>query len=119
MATGFVLTFIRNGVAVPLLQRETVRQLNLEAKKLRSDPKYRGGVFDVRTVEGFKEVNIRKCKLDKICGMDILKVDRTKLITQSEYGRLTGNSRQMVHHLVKNGKVKTVDIKGTTLILME
>lgn len=48
-----------------------------------------------------------------------LKVDRTKLITQAEYARQNGTSRQRVNDMVKAKTVTTVEIKGGILILLE
>lgn len=48
-----------------------------------------------------------------------LKVDRTKLITQAEYGRRNNLIRQRVNDLVKAKKVNTVEIIGGTLILLD
>jgi hypothetical protein len=48
-----------------------------------------------------------------------LKVDRTKLITQAEYGRRNNLIRQRVNDLVKAKKVNTVEILGCTLILLD
>ena len=48
--------------------------------------------------------------------MDNLKVDRTKLITQAEYAKLIGLTRQRINQLVKSGEIKTVEIKGAVLI---
>lgn len=45
-------------------------------------------------------------------------VDRTKLITQSEYAKLKGLSRQRVNQLVKSKDLTTVNIKGAKLILL-
>lgn len=47
-----------------------------------------------------------------------LKVDRTKLITQSEYAKERNLTRQRIHAMIKAGKLNTVEIKGTTLILL-
>lgn len=49
--------------------------------------------------------------------MEILKVDRTKLITKSEYARELGVTPAAVDKMVKAAKVKTVKIKGAELIL--
>ena len=48
--------------------------------------------------------------------MESLKVDRTKLATQSEYARMKGISPARVNQLIKAKEVKTVEIKGATLI---
>jgi predicted transcriptional regulator len=51
--------------------------------------------------------------------MEFLKIDRTKLITQSEYARLKGLSKQRVNQLVKAKEIKTIEIKGATLIHLD
>jgi hypothetical protein len=48
-----------------------------------------------------------------------LKVDRTKLITQAEYARLKKVSRQRIGAMIKAKQLKTVEIMGTILILMD
>lgn len=51
--------------------------------------------------------------------MEVLKIDRTKLITQTEYAKLKGYSKARINQLVKAKEIKTVQIKGATLIYME
>lgn len=51
--------------------------------------------------------------------MESIKIDRTKLITQSEYAKLKGLSKARINQLVKANEVKTVSIKGATLILLD
>lgn len=48
-----------------------------------------------------------------------LKIDQTKLITQSEYAKLKGLSRARINQLVKANEVKTINIKGATLIILD
>jgi hypothetical protein len=48
--------------------------------------------------------------------MESLKVDRTKLITQTEYAKLKRISKQRVNQMVKAKELNTVEIKGATLI---
>lgn len=48
-----------------------------------------------------------------------LKVDRTKLITQSEYARMKKLSRQRIGAMIKANQINTVEILGTVLILMD
>lgn len=48
-----------------------------------------------------------------------LKVDRTKLITQSEYARQKNLSRQRIGAMIKAKQLNTVEILGTVLILMD
>jgi predicted DNA-binding protein (UPF0251 family) len=51
--------------------------------------------------------------------MEKLKVDRTKLITQSAYAKKMAISKQLVSYQIKQGKLKTIVIDGATLILMD
>lgn len=51
--------------------------------------------------------------------MEKLKIDRTKLITKSEYAKLKGISKQLVNSWVNAGKLKTIAIKGATLIELD
>lgn len=51
--------------------------------------------------------------------MESLKIDRTKLITQAEYAKMKGISRQRINQLVKAKEIKTISIKGATLIYIE
>jgi hypothetical protein len=54
----FVLTWVKDGRAVPLVQRQLVQDLQREKKKLAADPRYRGGKFQIRTLEGYKAKEI-------------------------------------------------------------
>lgn len=47
-----------------------------------------------------------------------LKVDRTKLITQTKYAQKKGLSKQRVNQLIKDGKIPIVEIEGATLVLL-
>lgn len=47
-----------------------------------------------------------------------LKIDRSKLITQSKYAQKFGLSKQNVYAMIKAGKIPTVEIEGATLILL-
>lgn len=51
--------------------------------------------------------------------MDSLKIDRTKLITQSEYAKIRNLTRSRINQMVKAKEVKTVEIKGATLIILD
>jgi len=51
--------------------------------------------------------------------MNALKIDRTKLITQSEYAKMMGLSRSRINQKIKSGDLSTVTIKGATLIYLE
>lgn len=48
-----------------------------------------------------------------------LKIDQTKLITQSKYAEKKGMSKQLVQAHIKAGKIKTIEIDGATLILQD
>lgn len=54
----------------------------------------------------------------KFVSMENLKIDRTKLITQSEYAKLKGLTRARVSQLVKEKAVKVIEIKGAKLIYL-
>lgn len=47
-----------------------------------------------------------------------LKVDRTKLMTQSKYAQKNGLSKQNVYAMIKAGKLQTIEIEGATLVLV-
>jgi hypothetical protein len=51
---GFILTFEKGGKATAIIQREFVQDIQRERTKLKTDPKYRGGKLQIRTIEGFK-----------------------------------------------------------------
>lgn len=48
-----------------------------------------------------------------------LKVDRSKLITQTEYAKLKKITPQRVNQLVKENKVNHITILGAVLILLD
>ena len=48
-----------------------------------------------------------------------LKVDRSKLITQTEYAKLKKISPQRVHQMIKEEKVPYITIMGAVLILLD
>lgn len=50
--------------------------------------------------------------------MEKLKIDRTKLITQSEYAKMKGLTRARVSQLVKEKAVNVIEIKGAKLIYL-
>lgn len=45
-----------------------------------------------------------------------LKIDRTKLMTQSAYAKLKGVTRGRINQMVKAGELKVVEIQGAKLI---
>lgn len=51
--------------------------------------------------------------------MDSLKVDRTKLVTQSEYAKMVGKTKGAINHMIRDKRIKFVEIKGATLILLD
>jgi len=53
------------------------------------------------------------------CIMEVLKIDRTKLYTQSEYAKKIGVSRSRINHMVKADQLKIVIINGARLIYAE
>ncbi len=50
--------------------------------------------------------------------MNALKVDRTKLITQSEYAKLRGVTPSAIKQQINKGMINTVEIKGATLVYL-
>lgn len=46
-------------------------------------------------------------------------IDTKKLYTQSEYAKLKGLTRQRINQLVKSKDIKTVEINGAVLIIVE
>ena len=58
MEKTFVLTFVKNGVAMPILQRALVQDIQREKAKLMKDYKFRNGEFQIRTIEGFNAKKI-------------------------------------------------------------
>lgn len=51
--------------------------------------------------------------------METKTIDKSKLITQSEYAKIKGLSRQRINQLVKSGEIKTIKIQGAILVLMD
>jgi len=51
--------------------------------------------------------------------MEPLKVDRTKLYTQTEYARRVKLSPQRINQMIKEGLLKIVSINGATLIQVD
>ena len=51
--------------------------------------------------------------------MEELKIDRTKLMTQAEYAKKVGLTRGAVNHMIRDKRVKTVEIQGATLIYLD
>lgn len=45
-------------------------------------------------------------------------VDKSKLITQSEYAKMKGLTRQRINQLVKTKELNIISIKGAKLILL-
>ena len=51
--------------------------------------------------------------------MEVLKIDRTKLFTQSEYAKKLGVSRSRINHMVRDKLLNVIEIKGAKLIYAE
>ncbi len=51
--------------------------------------------------------------------MENLKIDRTKLITPSAYAKLIGVTPAAVTKMMKQGRVKVIEIKGGKLIYLD
>lgn len=47
---------------------------------------------------------------------NILKIDRTKLRTVSNYAKENAVTRQAVHNWIKDKKIKTIEIDGVTFV---
>lgn len=47
-----------------------------------------------------------------------LKVDQSKLMTQTKYAQKEGISKQQVYALIKAGKIPVITIDGATLVLL-
>lgn len=48
--------------------------------------------------------------------MESLKVDKSKLYTQSEYAKKLGLTRARINQKIKAGELKVVKINGATLV---
>ena len=48
-----------------------------------------------------------------------LKIDQTKLITQTEYAKLIKKTKGRVNQMVSNDQIDYVEIKGATLIYLK
>ena len=51
--------------------------------------------------------------------MESLKVDRSKLYTQTEYAKKIGVTKSRVNQMITEGKLKIVTINGGKLITIE
>lgn len=51
--------------------------------------------------------------------MKDLKIDRTKLYTQSEYAKLKGITRARVNQMVRDKEVTVIVINGAKLVYLE
>ena len=51
--------------------------------------------------------------------MESVKVDRTKLITPSEYAKLRGVTPAAVTRMMREDRVRVVKIRGAKLILLD
>ncbi len=52
-----------------------------------------------------------------ICDMDSVMIDTKRLWTISEYSRQKGVTRKTLYSWIKDKKIKSVKVKGTTLII--
>lgn len=48
-----------------------------------------------------------------------VKIDQRRLYTQSEYARHTGQKKQRINQLIKEGELTVVLINGGTLVLKD
>jgi len=48
--------------------------------------------------------------------METLRIDRTKLMTVSNYAKLIGTTRQTIHNKIKNKELKTIKIDGVLFV---
>ena len=51
--------------------------------------------------------------------MEVLKIDRTKLFTQAEYARKLGVDRSRINHMIRDNKLKVIEIQGAKLVYDE
>ena len=51
--------------------------------------------------------------------MESIKIDRTKLYTQTEYAKKVGLTKGRINQKIKAGELKTVKINGATLVYCE
>jgi len=51
--------------------------------------------------------------------MESLKIDRRKLITQAKYAEMRGVSRAYINAEISRGNIKTVEITGAKLVLLD
>lgn len=51
--------------------------------------------------------------------MEPLKVDRTRLVTPSEYAKMIGVTKAAVTKMMNEGRVKVITIKGGRLIYLQ
>lgn len=51
--------------------------------------------------------------------MQSLKVDVTKLITQAQYAKKVGLTRQRINQMIRDGKLKTANVNGVVLVLQD
>lgn len=54
----WVLTFVKNNKAIPLLEKTSIQDLQRERTKLSKYPQYKNGKLVVRTIAGFKAIKI-------------------------------------------------------------
>ena len=53
-----------------------------------------------------------------ILNMENLKIDKTKLVSVTEYAKMKGKTRQRIYQLIKSKDIKSISINGLTLICL-
>lgn len=48
--------------------------------------------------------------------MEALKIDRSKLYTQTEYAKKVGLTKARINQKIKTGEIKSIRINGATLV---
>ena len=60
MTNSFILSFVKNGRATIIMQSQYIAQIQSKRTEILNDAIYRGGRFEVRTVNGFKAKEVLK-----------------------------------------------------------
>lgn len=50
--------------------------------------------------------------------MENLKIDKTKLVSVTEYAKMKGKTRQRIYQLIKSKDIKSININGLILICL-
>ena len=48
--------------------------------------------------------------------MENLKIDKTKLVSVTEYAKMKGKTRQRIYQLIKSKDIKSININGLILL---